>query len=62
MSTTQSLFRKLPIFLDKRGTEGLKELKKNSFGVFFTNKGREYLQLTCNEKTKKCQGDEMYDN
>ena len=47
----------IAFYLGKRGTEGLHDMKKNSFGFFTTDDKKEYLQLTYNECTKKAQGD-----
>ena len=45
-------------FLGRRGSEGLRDLTKDSFELKKTEDGKEYLQLTYHERTKKCQGEE----
>ena len=45
-------------FLGKRGKEGLRELKKNSFNLKTNSQDRQYLELSYNEATKKSQGDD----
>ena len=47
----------IAFFLGKRGQEDLRQLKKNSFALKINAHGREYLELTYNESTKKSQGD-----
>ena len=48
----------MAFFLGKRGQEGLRQLKKNSFALKVNESGSEYLELTYNESTKKSQGDD----
>ena len=55
-STTRSIF--ILHFLGKRGVEGFREMKKIVFRSRKIKKGREYLELTYNESTKKSQGDD----
>ena len=43
-------------FLGKRGVEGLREMKKSIFVSKLNPQGREYLELTYNESTKKSDG------
>ena len=44
------------VYMGKRGTEGLHNLKKNSFAILTNSDGREYLELKYNESTKKSNG------
>ena len=51
--------------MGKRGTEGLRSLKKDSFQIKQNNEGIEYLELVYNESIKKSDGtdnDEITDN
>ena len=48
----------IAFYLGKRGTGGLRELNKGSFAIHQTADGKEYLELTYNEATKKSQGDD----
>ena len=48
----------IAFFLGKRGQEGLRQLKKNSFALKLNQNNQEYLELTYNESTKKSQGDD----
>ena len=51
--------------MGKRGTEGTRNLKKNSFDILTNSDGREYLDLKYNESTKKSDGtdkNEIRDN
>ena len=55
----------LAYYMGKRGTEGLRSLKKDSFEIKQNNGGREYLELVYNESTKKSDGtdhDEIREN
>ena len=46
-------------FTGRRGKEGLSELCKNSFQIKTGSDGKEFIEITFNEKTKKNQGDGM---
>ena len=52
------IFFEISFFLGKRGLEGLRDLKKDSFQLKATSEGKEYYELTFNEATKKSQGDD----
>ena len=43
-------------FLGKRGAEGLRQMTKTSFQIKLNAHGREYIELTYNESTKKSDG------
>ena len=45
-------------FMGKRGKEGLRELKKQSFEIKQNDTGREYIELNYNPVSKKEQGNE----
>ena len=46
-------------YTGRRGKEGLRNLCKSSFKVDKTADGKEFIEITFNEKTKKNQGDSM---
>ena len=48
-------------FLGKIAKEGLRALTKDSFSIKTNDEGREYLELSYNEATKKSQGDDNYE-
>lgn len=52
------VFFDIAYFNGRRGCEGLRELRKNSFEIKEFENGQQYIQLTYNERSKKSQGDE----
>ena len=48
----------IAFFLGKRGQEGLRQLKQDSFALKINKDDEEYLELTYNESTKKSPGDD----
>lgn len=52
----------LSYHMARRGKQNLRKLSKESFQIQKTPQGQEYVELTFNEATKKCQGDEMNHN
>ena len=42
--------------MGKRGSEGLRSLRKDSFEILTNSNGREYLELKYNEATNKSDG------
>ena len=57
MCLQHKVYFDIAFFMGKRGQEGLCKLNKNSFALKVNAHGREYLELTYNESTKKSQGD-----
>ena len=52
------VFFDIMFYTGRRGKEGLRNLQKDSFEIKKSADGREYLEITFNEVTKKNQGDQ----
>ena len=53
------MYFEIAYFLGKRGQEGLRQLTKTSFIIKTNPQGKEYIEMTFNESTKKSQGDDI---
>ena len=53
------MFFDIMYYTGRRAKEGLRDLNKQSFIIKKSANGKEYIELTFNEKTKKNQGDSM---